>query len=140
MHGTLALHILSQISGIERSGCVNIQITGKVPRFRAGIEVEILGSHAGICLSQQDFQLSTNRPLFVQLMAVTQRNLRVSCSACADAGETEGVCPSFEVGHSAAQEEVKHRLRSSHTHLNTLINAHGNIAEIFDAETEVQQT
>ena len=73
-------------------------------------------------------------------MAVTQRNLRISRTATSDAGETDGIHSAFQFGHTTAHEEVKHRLRSRHSQFNALIYAHSYVAEIFDAETEVQQT
>ena len=73
-------------------------------------------------------------------MTVTSAYLGVSTAACTYSCEVKRVhCPRRQIGHTAAQEEVKHRFRKGSTCIDALVDTDSYIALLFYAETEVQE-
>ena len=138
IHQTTVLH-LRQVLEIDRARQLHVELSVDIPYFGVSVQVQRFGIRTEVQLTQEELELTTDRPLLVQTMTVTGTNLRVHHRAGTKTAEIEAVDAAVEVCHTAAQGEVEQTLRSGCTDINALVDANRQVSFILDAETHVDE-
>ena len=76
----LAIYVTGEIIHIHRSSYVQVHIAFEVPLRGSSIDMEILTVQVRVVITQQEFQLTTDCPLVIELMTITGCNFHVCCS------------------------------------------------------------
>ena len=138
--GVLAVHVLIQISHVNRTGYRHTQVAVQMPLLGVGVDIEVFGVHAAVNLSQKQFHLTTDRPLVAQFVAVTGADLGIGCCIDAESRKSDSVYAACQVLHTAAKQEIEHRFRQRSTGLDLLVDAYHQIAVLFDTEAHIDET
>ena len=88
---------------LERTGHTYIHIAVQMERVGAGVQCHGCAADAGIHMSQEELEFTTDGPFVIDLVAITYTNLRVHGCAVTEAREVDAIpFARTQISHTSA--------------------------------------